>query len=78
MNWRKELLRGHPYGTNTPTIFNVVVDALIRHWVTVMDGEEAGPEVFGQSLQWLAEIFYADDGLLASPQTACLQETLDA
>ena len=41
----------------SPTIFNVVVDSVIRHWVTVVVGEEAGPEVFGISVQWLMALY---------------------
>ena len=55
----------------------MVVDAVIRHWVTVMDGEEARPEVFGKSFQWLAALLYADYRLLASPGPSCLQDVLD-
>ena len=33
------------------TIFSMVVDAVIRNWVTVMVGEEAGPEGLGEQLR---------------------------
>ena len=54
----------------------MVVDAVIRHWVTLVTGEEVEPERFRQPVQWLVAFFYTDDGLLASPRPACLQATL--
>ena len=61
----------------SPTIFNMVVDAVIRHRVTLVVGEEAGTDGFGRAIQFLAEFFYADDGLLASPRTSRIQAALD-
>ena len=49
----------------------MVVDAVIQNWLTVVDGEEAVPEVFGRALQWIMEIFYEGDGLLATAHPAC-------
>ena len=50
----------------SPTIFNVVVDAVLRHWVTVMleRAEEQGER--GQEGRHQAALFYADDGMVAS------------
>ena len=48
------------------TIFNVVVDAVVRNWVTVMvegEGER------GERVKWgrrQNSLFYADDGMVAS------------
>ena len=50
----------------SPKIFNVVVDAVIRHWVTVVALAEAGVEVLRDTIQELADFFYADDALVAS------------
>ena len=50
----------------SPTISNVVVDAVVRHWVTgvIADAEERGePEKEGR---YQAALFYADDGIVAS------------
>ena len=64
-----------------PTIFNLVVDAVLRYWVTVVETlEETPPPVadsmdcFGRDVQRLAAYFYADDGLLASTQANHLQQ----
>ena len=49
----------------SPTIFNVVVDAVVRHWVTVMveGAEERGES--GQGSRHHNALFYADDGVVA-------------
>ena len=54
-------------------IFNVVVDALIRNWVTVVVLIEAGSEVLGDKTQELEAFFYADDVLVVYPQVERLQ-----
>ena len=56
-----------------PTIFNVVVDALARHWETVMveGAEERGEH--GQEGRHLNTLIYADDGIVASSDPRWLQ-----
>ena len=50
----------------SPTIFNVVVYAVVRHWVTgvIADAEERG--YLGKEGIHQAALFYADDGMVAS------------
>ena len=50
----------------SPTIFNVVVDAVVCHWVTcvIADAEERG-ELLKEG-RHQAELFYADDCMVAS------------
>ena len=57
----------------SPTIFNVVVDEVVRHWVTVIveGAEERGEH--GQEGRHQADLFYADDGMVASPETRLIQ-----
>ena len=55
----------------------MVVDEVIYLWVILVAGEEAGPEGFIRAVQCLAELFYSDNGLLASPQPAHLQAVLN-
>ena len=69
----------------SPTIYNLVVYAVLRHWVAMVErAEEAvelgadDMEVFRRDVQQLAACFYADDGLFASTQAACLQRDFDA
>ena len=47
-----------------PTIFNVVMDAVVQHWVTVMiaGAEERGER--GQEGKHQAALFYADDDIV--------------
>ena len=50
----------------SPTIFNVVVDAVVRHWVNgVMEEAEARGET-GQEGRHQAALFYAGDGMVVS------------
>ena len=50
----------------SPTIFNVVVDAVVSHWVTgvIADAEERGD--LGKEGRHQAALFYAYDGMVAS------------
>ena len=60
-----------------PNIFNVVLDTVIRHWVTVVTPTEAGTGVIGLTIIDLAAYFYANDGLVASTQPERLQRAFD-
>ena len=51
----------------SPTILNMVVEAVIHHWVTVVEGEVEVPEGFGRSVKNLSALFYANGGLLDPP-----------
>ena len=51
-----------------PTIFNMLVDAVVCHWVTLVAGKEEVPYGFGWLVQWLAAFFYVDSRLLAPPR----------
>ena len=59
----------------SPTIFNAVVDAVVRHWVTVMleGAEERGK--CGQEGRHHNALFYADDGMVALLEPQWLQGT---
>ena len=61
----------------SPTISNVVVDAVVRHWVTVVAPTKAGEEGLGETVQELTAYFYAGDGLITSPQLEMLQSLFD-
>ena len=50
----------------SPTIFNVVVDAVIRHWVTLAVEEAEKRGYRGKEGMHQAALFYADDGMVAS------------
>ena len=57
----------------SPTIFNVVVDAVVRHWltITVKEAEKRGER--GREDRHQAALFYADDGMLVSSNPQWLQ-----
>ena len=59
----------------SPTIFNVVVDAVLHQWVLVVAEVqwEAGPEGFGRKFQQIIAYFYAHDELIISMRSARLQ-----
>ena len=62
----------------SPTIFNVVVNAAVRHWVTmVLDKAEKRGER-GDEGRHQAALFYADDGMVASPDPCWLQWAFNA
>ena len=49
----------------SPTIFNVVVDAVVRHWVTMALEEVEKKGGRGIEGRHQAALFYADDGMVA-------------
>ena len=57
----------------SPIIFNVVVDAVARHWLTVVveGAEERGER--GKEDRHQSALFYADDGMVASSDPRWLQ-----
>ena len=52
-----------------PTIFNMVVVAVIRHWVVVVTPSKEGTGGLGLTITNLATYLYADDGIVASTQS---------
>ena len=62
----------------SPTIFNVVVDAVVRHWVmfSVDDTEKRGER--GKEGRHQAALFYADDGMVALSDPRWLQWAFNA
>ena len=57
----------------SPIIFNVVVDAVFRHWVTlaVKEAEKWGER--GREGRHQAALFYADGGMVASSDPCWIQ-----
>ena len=62
--------QGHPL---FPTIFNVVMDVLVRHQVTgvIADAEERGK--LGKEGRHQAALFYADNGMVDSSDPQWIQ-----
>ena len=61
----------------SPTIFNVVVDALVCHWVTlsVEDAEKKGER--GKEGRHQAALFYADYGMVTLSDPCWLQRAFN-
>ena len=61
-----------------PTIFNVVVDAVVRNWVNglVDEAEEKGK--MGREGRHQSAVFYADDGIVVSSDPTWLQGDFNA
>jgi hypothetical protein len=64
-------------GPLSPTRFNVVVDAVIRHWLSIVCEDAMDTEGFGLECQRKTALFYADDGLVASTDEEWLQGAFD-
>ena len=68
-------------GALSPIIFDLVVDAVLRHWVSVVavtQGEaDPGAEGFGQDIQRLVKYFYANNGILATKQAKMMKRALN-
>ena len=73
--------RGATQGDHlSPMIFNVIVDAVIQQWVTIVGipQEGAGQEVLRTPIHTLSALFYANNGLFASSESARPQGAVDA
>ena len=57
----------------SPTIFNVVVDAVVRNWATVVIAGTEERRERGKEGRHQAALFYEDDGLVASSDLRWLQ-----
>ena len=68
------VMQGDPL---SPTIFNVVMDVLVRHWVTMAlaEAEKRGERV--NEVRHQAALFYADNGMVASSDPRWLQWAFD-
>ena len=77
-----EAFKGAPGVTQgdplSPTIFNVVVDAVVRHWVTMLleEAEKRGER--RKEGRHQAALFYADNSMVASPDPCWLQWAFNA
>jgi len=61
-----------------PLVFNVVVDSVVRHWMTVMVNDGGTSAITGLAVKERLLPFCADDGMVASRDPAWLQEALTA
>ena len=68
------MTQGNPL---SPTLFNMAVDTVICHWVTVVALTEDGMEGLGLSILYSAAYFYANYGIFTSTQQERLQRAFD-
>ena len=61
----------------SPTIFNVVIDSVIRYWVAVVAPTKDGTEGLGLLIQDLVVYFYVNNGIIALTQLESLQRAFD-
>ena len=65
-------------GPLSPTIFNLMVDAVIREWLQqVVSAESARNGITSADIRRLLACFYADDGLVLSRDPGMLQQAFD-
>ena len=65
-----DLLSWYPL---SPTIFNVVVDTVVRQWISLVVGDSGGQDGWGREVIHHLAFFYADDGLVASTDPVWIQ-----
>ena len=61
----------------SPTIFNEMVDTVVRHWISLVAGGTGGQDGWGRAVLHCAAFFYMDDGLVASTDPVWLQGLFD-
>ena len=61
----------------SPTIFDVVLESIIRHWLMLVASTEASTEVIYASLQDFAVYFYTNYKIVVSTQTERFQRSFD-
>ena len=69
---RRGVTQGGPL---SPTIFNLMVDAIVREWVRILREEH---DLGFEDVRELLAVFYADDGLIVSRNAEHLQLAFDA
>ena len=62
----------------SPTIFNVVVDVMVRHWVTMALNKAEKRGERGKEGRHQASLFYADNSTVASSDSCWLQWAFNA
>jgi Reverse transcriptase (RNA-dependent DNA polymerase) len=61
----------------SPTIFNIVEDAIIRYWMSTIEADVQASVNGSDSVLEVAAQYYADDGLIASYDHDKLQKAMD-
>ena len=61
----------------SPTLFNIIVDAVVRYWFHGLEMDETASEGLRHLVRDRNVLFYAEDGLLASRDAEWLQQAFD-
>ena len=61
----------------SPTLYNVVVDAVVRHWLEGLQAEKYEKDAEGGERHFLV-VFYADDGMVGATDPQWLQGAFSA
>ncbi|KAL9183027.1 hypothetical protein ACHAXT_004814 [Thalassiosira profunda] len=64
-------------GPLSPKLFNILVDAIVREWLTLLVGSDAVEGISAELMRTILAICYADDAFLASRDPEELQRALD-
>ena len=48
----------------SPMLLKISVFTVMRHWVTVVSADEAGPDILGRYIQRLTAYFYTKNSLI--------------
>ena len=60
-----------------PTIFNAVVDTVVRNWVSLVAGYAGGQDRLGRGVIHRATFFYMEYGLVTSNDPEWMHGTFD-
>ena len=61
-------------GLSSPTLFNVAVESVFHHWISLTEEEKSAiHDGFGMVVEISRYMFYADDGLIGSRDPEWLQ-----
>jgi hypothetical protein len=58
-------------------LLNIMVDAIVREWLTQVIGAEVAEAGVGEEIRKLLACFYVDDGIIVSRDPAFLKECID-
>ena len=58
-------------------IFNVMLDAVVRHWISLVEGVAGGKDGWGSEVLHRAAFFYLYDGLVAPTELLWWQGAFD-
>ena len=61
----------------SPIIYNLVVDAVVHHWIFLVEGVTGGQDGWVMEVQYRATFFCTDDSLDASTDPIWLQRVFD-